>query len=452
MTTFASDRSGTTTLSTLHSAWRLRFRPLELLDSLPDKGKVVRFKIGRHQVYMLTDPTMVRELLVSQGKNAPKAGVMFDNARAFLGNGLITSNGTFHLRQRRLLQPAFQPGAVAGYAGIMSQAITERTESWRDGQTLAMQDELFQLTQTVASRCLFSVDPTGHMVDEISEWVPVLEKGVGRRTLLPIDLLYRLPTPGNRRYQTAVRRLDWLISQIIRSYRESGANHGDLLSMLVAARDETTGEPMSDRQIHEECLSLFIASVETTARAMSWVLYLLGNHPDVEAGVHAEVDEVLCGRAAKHEDIARLPYLRQVVTETLRLYPPAWLLPRKAAVDIDLDGYRIPAGSEIFTSPYLVHRDEKVYPEPAKFDPDRWAPERARLIPRESYLPFGAGARQCIGNTFAFTEIMLWLGTLAGRWRMRPAPGRKVRVRAMTVLYPDPLPMIASRRAAGRPR
>ena len=395
---------------------------------------------------MLNNADLVRKLLTSHGHDAPKTGVMFDNVRSFLGNGLITSNGSFHLRQRRLMQPAFHHDRIVQYAKIMSEVIIERTESWQDGQRLNMDEELIGLTLAVAARCMFAAEPTRHMAEEVARWFPVLEKGVGKRTLLPIDLLYALPTPSNRRYQTAVRRLDGLIDSIIASYRASGTDRSDLLSMLLTARDDDTGDPMSDRQIHEECLSLFMAGVETTARAMCWVLHLLGQHPQIESEVHAEVDTVLGGRPATHDDLADLPYLQRVVTETLRMYPPAWLLPRQAAVDLDLGHYRIPAGSNIFTSTYLLHRDPHAYPEPERFDPDRWLPDRAKQIPRASYIPFGVGARQCIGNNFAFTEIALFLATLAGRWRMAPVPGRRVRVRAMTVLYPHPLPMTVRRR------
>jgi cytochrome P450 len=445
----SSTRSALTTLPALRSALKLRFRPLEFLDSLSGQGRVIRLRLGRHRVYLLNDAKLVREVLVLRGQQAPKTGVMFDNAREFLGNGLITSNGKFHIRQRRLMQPAFRPARIATYATIMSQAIDEWTGSWPGGREIQLHEELLELTQTIASRSLFSMDPTGHMVDEISRCVCVLEEGVGKRTLMPIDLLYRLPTPGNRAYRRAVERLDRLIDDIIAAYRRSGVDHGDLLSMLLSAQDEESGERMSDEQVHDECLSLFMASVETTARAMSWALYVLARHPQVEERVHHEVDAVLDGRPAGYDDINDLPYLRRVVTETMRLYPPAWLLPRKAVTDLELGGHRIPAGSDIFSSTYLVHHDPEVYPEPDRFDPDRWLPEHAARIPRGSYIPFGAGARQCIGNDFAVTEIMLLLATLTNRWHLEPVPGQRVQAKAMTVLSPQPLSMIARRRTRG---
>lgn len=440
-------REATTALPALRSALALRFRPLEFLDSLHGRGEVITLRVGSRKVYLLNDGRLVRELLVGHSQQAAKTGLLFDTARAFLGKGLITSNGPFHLRQRRLMQPAFHKARIAGYASIMSESIEERTGLWQHGRTIPLHKELFALAQTIASRSLFSADPTGDMVEDISRWVPVLERGVGKRTLLPVDLLQKLPTPENRRFDKAVQRLDLLIDGIIAAYRREDVDHGDLLSMLLAVRDEQTGEGMSDQQVHDECLSLFMASVETTARAMCWVLHLLGRHPEVEKRVHAEADDVLGGRTATYDDLAELPYLRRVVTETLRLYPPAWLLPRRTVADIELGGHRIPGGSDVLSSVYLVHHDPDVYPEPDRFDPDRWLPENAAAIPRESYLPFGAGTRQCIGNDFAFTEIMLLTATLACRWRLLPAPGRRVRTRATTVLYPHPLPMIAHRRA-----
>jgi cytochrome P450 len=434
----------------VRSVLRLRARPLSFIEAMRDQGGVVLFRTGRWRAYLVNDPALVREMLVRQGHVFGKGGGLLNEAIAsVLGNGLVTSVGSFHLRQRRLMQPAFREPRIARYAEIMQKVAAAKAASWRSGQLLDGEREMVELAFTIAARSLFSAEATGGMVAEIQQALPIVGDGVARRAYTPVAPLYRMPTPGNRRYRASLDRLNVLIDRIIADYRETAADHGDLLSMLLAARDDT-GEPMGDQQLHDECLTMLLASSDTTARTLSWAFYTLSRRPDVEQRLYAEIDEVLGGRPVSHPDLARLEYLGRFVTETLRLYPPTWLLTRRVTADAELGGHRFPVGAHVFFSPYAVHRDPRYYRDPHRFDPDRWLPERDQARSRDCYLPFGLGARQCIGNSFAVTETAISVATIAGRWRLRPAPGRRVGLRVAVTHYPSPLPLITEPRRPGR--
>jgi cyclooctatin synthase len=430
----------------LGHALNLRFRPLDFFFSLANHGDVVSFRIGGRVAYFINSPQLVRQILTTQYHNFGKGGTLYASLRKLLGNGLITADSESHRRHRRLMQPAFHPTRLADYATIMSDSATAAVESWRDGESLDVPKEMLGLATTVAVKSLFSASTTADAVAEIQRAMPVLAHGVGQRTRTPFEILYRLPLPANRRYDDACRRVNLLIERVIADYRATGVERGDLLSMLLAARDEDTGQGMSDGQIHDECVSLLVAGTETTATTLSWVWHVLGSRPGIEESVHYEVDRALDGRPARYEDFAKLEYLQRVITEALRMYPPAWLTTRTANVDVDLGDHRIPAGADVFISPYVIQRNPEVYPDPDRFDPDRWLPDRHGNPQRESYLPFGGGIRICIGNTFALVEAVITIGTLAGRWRLRAAPGQNTRAKAEATLHPNSLAMITERR------
>jgi pentalenene oxygenase len=286
------------------------------------------------------------------------------------------------------------------------------------------------MAMEVLARTLFSGTEGIAAATEVKRSLPALLDGMGRRAYLPVNFVHRLPLPANRRFQQARARLNAVVDGIIADYRATGTDRGDLLSLLVLAVDEETGQGMSEQQLRDEVLTMLIGGTETTATTIAWVLHLVATYPEVEAAVHAEVDEVLAGQPASHEHLPRLDYCRRVVMETLRMYPIGWLLTRNALTDVDLGGHRIPAGADVFFSPWCLQRDPAIYPEPDRFDPDRWLPDRARKIPRHAYLPFSAGTRKCVGESFAVAESTLVLATLSARWRLRPDPDRPARPKA----------------------
>jgi cytochrome P450 len=256
-----------------------------------------------------------------------------------------------------------------------------------------------------------------------------------------------LPTPANREFEAAIRRLRAVVDRIVGGYRAAGVDHGDVASMLLMARDEQTGEGLTDEEVSDEVLTLLTAGHETTANALSWAVHHLAQRPDIEAEVHAEVDEVLGGRGVGFVDLAALRVVHRVIMETLRLYPPAWILTRQTTTATRLGDVDLPAGAAVFFSPYGLQRDPAVYPRPDVFDPDRWSADQSSLTQRPSFVPFGGGRRQCIGDVFAMTELAVVLATIAQRWRLLPVPGRPVGVNSMSALKPDHLPMTTRRRA-----
>jgi len=424
----------------------LRFRPLAFVESLRGRGDVVTIKLGPRTAYFVNSPQLTRELLTTRYRHFGKGGPLYAIVRKILGNGLVTSDGLVHRRHRRLMQPAFHRDRLAEYATVMTEAATATGDGWREGQHLDVPAEMLALVTTVGIKTLFSAGSAADAVAEMQQALPVLGHGAGKRIRTPIEILYKLPLPGNRRYDEAVARLDQLTDRIVADYRAAGVQRADLLSMLLAARDEDTGQGLSDDEIHDECLTLLLASGETTANTLSWVWYVLSTEPDVERLVQAEVDTVLGGRPATYDDCPKLEYLQRVIMETLRMYPPLWMTTRSVDTDIDLGGYQLRANTDVFISPYMIHRSPEVYPEPDRFDPDRWLPDRHGSLQRDSFLPFGAGIRQCLGNNFGMIELIITLGTLIGRWHLRAVPGQNTHAKVDGVLHPSPLTMTIERR------
>jgi cytochrome P450 len=299
----------------------------------------------------------------------------------------------------------------------------------------------------VAGETLFGTD-TGPVTADIAAALDTIVHLFPLFVLPFADVLQRLPLPGNRRFQRARARLDEVVYRIIAERRRSGGDRGDLLSMLLLATDEDGGSGMTDEQLRDEVMTLILAGHETTANALSWTFHLLGASPEVEARLHAEVDSVLQGRRPTADDVPRLTYTEAVVAESMRLYPPAWSLGRRALIELSLDGWRIPKGSLVLMSPYVTQRDARWFPDPERFDPGRWTPDRRAARPRFSYFPFGGGARSCIGEPFAWLEGVLLVSTLAQAWRLRPLPGQVVRPEALITLRPrGGMPMRFERRS-----
>ncbi|MET8996128.1 cytochrome P450 [Amycolatopsis sp. Hca4] len=400
-------------------------------DTLPEHGEIVKLLLGPAPVYFVTSPRLAHEVLVNEGPKFRK-GAMFDKFRPFVGNGLVLSNGDFHLRQRRLMQPAFHRERLAAYAEIMRRAAAELSGSWHAGEVRPIDDDMQSLAVTIVGEALFSTELGKAAIAEARRSIYVIIQQGMIRALSP-KFVEKLPVPGNRRFDEAIGRMQAIVLEVIRDWRRDGTDRGDLLSTLLLAG-------MTDEQARDEVLTLLTAGIETTALALAWTFHELGRNPDVEAKVHAELDEVLGEHPVTVEDLPRLTYVRQVVDEVLRQYP-LWMLMRRTLTEVDLGGVRLPEGAEVIVSPHTLHHDPASFRDPDRFDPDRWAPERAAEIPKGAFVPFGAGTRQCIGNRFAQNEIVITLATVAARWRLLPVAGKPVRVKFTSAAYPDRLPM-----------
>jgi cytochrome P450 len=421
-----------------HTVSLLR-NPLKLFTSLPAHGEVVELHLGPLPVHVVTTPELAWQVLATDAGKFDK-GLVFDKMRPLFGDGLATSNGELNRRQRRLVMPAFGRTRIAGYAeSTMTKLAEELTESWQPGEVVQFDQCMQDLVLTIAGQTLFSTALGDEALEEIRRSIPVMLKYVLVRAFSP-KFVEKLPIPPNRRFDAAAARLREVIGETVVAAREQGTDHGDLLSTLLLARDEDTGEGMSDRQVHDEVITILTTGAETTAVALAWFFHELGQHPDVERRFHTEVDEILDGRAARFEDLPDLGYTQQIVDEIVRRTPPLILM-RRAREDVELGGVRIPAGSEVAVSQHTLHRDPRWFPDPDRFDPDRWAPGRAAGLPKGAYIPFGAGARLCPGHVFAPTEIGIVAATIGTRWRLVPVPGKKVYAQIKATMQPNRLPM-----------
>jgi cytochrome P450 len=412
--------------------YAFRSDPLGFLSKATRQyGDLVYFKVARQHMYLVNHPDYVREILVANQGNFIKSRAL-QRAKILLGEGLLTSEGQHHLRQRRLVQPAFHRERLAGYAAAMSECAVRWRERWTAGSALDISTEMPHLTLSVVAKTLFSADVQSEASEIGAAMTSVLQ--MFRLLLLPFsEYLDKLPLPSIRRFEKARARLDATIYGLIRERRNSGQDTGDLLSMLLLAQDES--DEMSDEQVRDEALTLFLAGHETTANALTWTWYLLSQHPEVERRLHDEIDAVLAGRAPELADVPQLRYAEMVLSEALRLYPPAWAIGRMAKGEFSLGGVEIPEKSICILSPYLVQRDARWFPDPEKFDPERWTPEAREARPKFAYFPFGGGARVCIGERFAWMEGVIVMAAIAQRWRLRLEPGQHV----------EPLPLITLR-------
>lgn len=423
--------------------------PLRFLSRLArEYGDASQFRVGPQVFYFLNHPEYVRDVLVTSHEKFHK-GRALQRSKRLLGEGLLTSEGEHWQRQRRLAQPAFHRQRIHGYGRVMVEHAARFSGRWRDGETLAVSDEMMRLTLSIVGKTLFDAeverdaDEVGRALGEIMELFNYL--------MLPFaELMEKLPIlPPVRRFNRARARLDAIIYRIIGERRRDGRDHGDLLSMLMLAEDEEGGGArMSDEQVRDEAMTLFLAGHETTANLLAWTWQLLARHPEVERRLHEELDGVLAdGRLPSIEDLPALRYTEMVVSESMRLYPPAWAVGRRAVEDHTVGGYLIPRGSLLLVSQYVMHRDARFWPEPERFDPERWTPEARAARPPFTYFPFGGGPRRCIGESFAVMEAVLVVATLAARWRMRALPGRTAEPRPRITLRPDgPMPMLLERR------
>ena len=390
-------------------------------------GDVVAYRLGGERLIFVNDPQHIKDILVTNNRKFTK-GRGLQRTKRLLGEGLLTSEGATHLRQRRLMQPAFHRERIAAYADTMVAYADRTRRAWRDGVTLDVAKEMNRLTLSIVGKTLFDAD-----VESQAAEVGVALTGIMETfwiTMLPFaDLLEHLPVPKLRRARAARAGLDAIIYRMIAERRRSGRDHGDLLSMLLSAQDEEAegaAGRMSDVQVRDEAMTIFLAGHETTANALTWTWYLLSTAPAVEARLHEEVDRALQGRLPRVADIASLSFVERVVTESMRLYPPAWLIGRRAITDYQLGAYAVPARTILVMSPFVTQRDGRFYKDPERFDPDRWTPDFRATLPRFAYFPFGGGPRQCIGESFAWMELILLVATIAQQWRLQLVPGHPV--------------------------
>jgi cytochrome P450 len=412
-------------------------------------GDVALVRMAGERLFILSHPRLVRDVLVTNQRNFRK-GRGLERARRLLGEGLLTSEGAVHLRQRRLMQPAFHKDRIASYAAVMTDYADRIQRSWTDGGSIDAAQEMMRLTLGVVGKTLFDADVEAQAQNVGRALTSVLDSFWV--TMLPFyDVLEQLPLPVFRRGREARAELDAIIYGMIAERRKAPSDRGDLLSMLVLAQDEENhGARMSDAQVRDEAMTIFLAGHETTANALSWMWYLLGGAPDVEARMHEEIDRVLGGRLPTLGDIPNLPYVEKVVTETMRLYPPAWIIGRRAIDAYPVDGYVIPARSVLVISPYILQRDARFFPDPERFDPDRWTPEFKAALPPFAYFPFGGGSRRCIGEAFAWMELVLVASAIAQNWTLRPVPGHPVAPQpVVTLRLKHGLKMTAHRRRPG---
>jgi cytochrome P450 len=422
--------------------------PIGLLERAAGEGDVAHFRAGPFQVYVLSHPDLVREVLVVRHRDVMK-GRGLQALKHLLGEGLLTSEGEFHRGQRRTIQPIFHRDRILGYGASMVELADRAADKWRDGETVDIHQEMFRLTLAIVGRTLFATDMDGDDAQEVGE---ALGTGLTLfdRLMSPFaPVLSRLPLPSTRRLNRALARLDAVIYRMIEDRRAAGADGSDLLSMLLQARDEERdGGGMTDRQVRDEAMTIFLAGHETTSVALTWTWYLLSANPEAEGRLHAELDDVLGDRPPTVDDLPELPFAEQVLTEAMRLFPPAWVLGRTPLADIEVGGYRIPARSAVVASQWVIHRDPRWYEDPQAFRPERWTEDARSSLPRLAYFPFGAGPRICIGEPFAWMEGALLLATIARRWRMRMVPGHRIAVSPQVTLRPKHgMRMILERRA-----
>jgi cytochrome P450 len=396
-------------------------------------GDIFYYRAGWIDVYFLNHPDLIESVLVSEAQNFVKDKVI-QNSRWFLGDGLLTSEGSAWLRQRRLCQPAFHRERLASYAQTMSRYTEEVLASWRDGEARDLHQEMMQLTLRIVAKVLFSVEVERDTETIAAALNALMRHTSGGRMILPPALRY-LPLPALLRVRRAAQELNGTVNRIIQQRRRSPQDNGDLLSMLIAARDED-GSGMSDRQLRDEILTFLLAGHETTAVSLSWTWYLLSQHPGARQKLRQELSTVLSGRTPGFEDLPRLPYTEQVVKESMRLYPPAWSLARTLRKNMEIAGYRLRAGANVVMSPWIMHRDPRFFAAPEQFDPDRWSTPAAQHLPRFAYFPFGGGPRLCIGAAFAMMEATLLLATIAQQCDLDLVPDHPVAALPSITLRP----------------
>ncbi|MET8544082.1 cytochrome P450 [Kitasatospora sp. NPDC004799] len=432
---------------------QLAVQRVEFLQSIRAQGEIVRILLGNRPVFVLNSPESVHEVLLTQSRKFGK-GLLFDIARPFIGNGIITSERDFHLRQRRALQPAFHRDRIAACVGTMTDLAEEQVSAWRPDEVIAMDLVLRRMTTVMLVATLFGTErPDGAAAvaalgERVAEHLTTVMRGVFVGTVLPAPIASS-PALGHRRYLAAAAALRELADSAVRQARQAareneggqdGPGGGDLLSIMFAP---TPGNPrgMTDLEARDELLSLLMAGAETTSTTLAWALHELGRRPELTARIKAECDALPVGALP---GAATLPFTERFLREVLRLHQPSWLLMRRALEPVRVRGVDLPRGAELIYSALTMHRDPAYYPDPLRFDPDRWLDRPEKDLPPGSYVPFALGNRKCIGDHFAMTEMLVVLRSIVSRWRPRPVAGHRVRPVVHALIRPNALPMRVS--------
>jgi cytochrome P450 len=419
---------------------QLRSDPLRTFLEAADRyGDIVHLKAGPYHGYLLSDPADIRHVLQDNARNYHKSP-LYDRLKDGLGNGLLTSEDSFWLRQRRLAQPAFHRQRLVAMADTMVACAERMLQRWEGlasrGEPIDLVAEMMSLTQAIIVRTMFSTD-LGATAEIVNRTWPIINQRIGE-TFWSTKLETRLPLPANRRFRRALAELEGVVYRIVAERRQTKRDEADLLSMFLFARDEETGERMTDRQLRDEVMTMLLAGHETTSLALSWTYYLLSRHTDIEGSIADEVHRVVGDGPPTFAHVEHLTCIRRTLEESLRLYPPAWGFSRLALADDEIGEYRIPKGSIVFVIPFVVHRRPKLWPDPDRFDPDRFSPEREAARPRFAYIPFGGGPRGCIGNQFAMLEAQLIVAAIAQRFRLELTPNQAIRPEPLITLRPKP--------------
>jgi len=411
--------------------------PIALFEHLAQTyGRMAHYRLGLSHIVFVNQLDFIQEILINQPQNFIKERTQ-RRMKILLGEGLITSDGEIHRRQRRIAAPAFHRQRIQAYGAIMVDRAAHMRSQWQAHQPIDIASQMMQLALQVVARTLFNTDVTDDVL-QINDQVNVIMELYNYLIALPRAEAYmNWPLPGLIRFRQARTKLDRVVQRMIADHRADGVDRGDLLSMLLASRDEESDHSgMTDEQLRDEVLTIFLAGYETVANALTWTWYLLSQNPTAEDGLHAEIDSVLGERLPSLEDLPRLRYTEMVFAESMRLYPPAWAMGRQSIADVELGPYRFPSGTYFFFSQYIIQRSAEYFPDPLRFDPDRFLPENKSGRPRFAYFPFGAGGRQCIGEAFAWMEGVLMLATMAQKWRLRFVPGQTVDVQPKITLRP----------------
>jgi cytochrome P450 len=409
-----------------------------------DHGDIVHVKFGHQHAVLLNHPDYVQEVLVTHAKDFTVNQIL-KTAQIFLGRSLLSTDGDFHLHQRRLMQPLFLRQRVAGHTEVMVKAAQHVRDRWQENARLDIAHEMMQVTLGVAGRALVGVDMEA-LSDEFNGLLVQSMRFVSTMTALPFGrMLEHLPLPATHHFHQARARLEAIVQEIIDRRRRGNEQHDDILHHLLQAQKENGW--LTDTQVRDELLTLLLAGHETTATGLSWTWYLLSQNPQAEARLHAEVDGVLDGRPPTADDVPKLRYTEMAFAEAIRIYPPAWIISRPVLRDFEIGGYRLPTGTTFYICQYLLHRHRSFYPDPLKYDPERMSPEARAARPHYAYIPFSAGPHQCIGEQFAWHEAVLVLATIAQKWRLRAEPDYVPELEPLiTLVAKGGLPMTVERR------
>ena len=400
-------------------------------------GDISTFRIGTHHTVFINHPDLIKDVLVTNSHSYHK-GRGLERAKKVLGNGLLTSEDEIHLTQRRLIQPAFHRERIAAYGSIATVAVLNLDREWRTGVTVDITAEMFRLTLGIVGRTLFGADIEQEAAEVSEVWEDLITSF--NWSMMPFGAAWEyIPSPGSLRFRNARKRLDELVYRLIKQHEEDKVPRNDLLAMLISARDdENSNKQMDTEQLRDEALTIMMAGHETTANALSWTWVLLSQHPEIMQKLDREISFVLGERLPTYEDIPRLVYTRKVISESLRLFPPAWAIGRRAIAEVRLGDYTIPKDAIVLMSPSVTQRDVRWFKDPHIFDPDRWVEENEESRPKFAYFPFGGGPRTCIGEQFAWMEMILLIASISQRWKITLAPDAKVEQDPVITLRPKP--------------